>query len=742
MQANALFQRAMQWHQQGRLAEAGQLYAQVVSLNPRHADAWHLRGMVFAQLGEPSQALPLVDKALQLQPQNAAMHNTRGNVLLELDRLDEALASYARALALQPAYPEALYNQGNVLKRLDRLDEALASYDRALALRADYAQAYCNRGIVLHRLGRFAAARADYDRALALEPQLAEAYSNRANALMALHQLPAALHDCDTALALRPDYADAHDNRGSVLQDLRRHAEALASHDRALELAPRDADVHLHRGHALKELGRLDEALASFRAAAELAPDRGDHFAVWLSTRMLACDWAKFDDEVATLERLIRADRRDAPTPFAVLSLIDAPDLHRMCARAWAREHCPVATPAPAAGSPADGRIRIGYFSADFHTHATTFLMARLFEVHDKARFELIAFSFGPPIDDAMRRRVVAAFDRFVDVSDLTDAEVASLSREWHVDVAVDLKGFTKDARPGIFAHRAAAVQVQYLGYPGTMGVPYIDYVVADATVIPPPERAWYDEKVVWLPHSYQVNDPTRAIAEATPTREAVGLPAEGFVFCCFNNNYKIVPAVFDAWMRILQRVPGSVLWLLEDNALAAANLRREAVARGVDPQRLVFAPRAPLPEHLARHRLADLFLDTAPYNAHTTASDALWGGLPLLTCMGRSFASRVGASLLRAVGLPELVTESWADYEALAVALATDRRGELDALRARLAANRLTAPLFDAERFARHLEAAYVAMVERQRAGLPPAHLDVHDDATVVVADGPGESG
>lgn len=705
----ALFEQALQCHQRGLLAQAAQMYAQVLSLQPDHFDALHLSGVAAAQAGDAQRAVGFFERALRRDPRHAAAHNNLGNALLALDRLDDALAHYEHALALKPDHADALYNRGNVLKRLDRPREALASYDRALALRPDWAEAYGNRGIVHHALRHVDAAWADYGRAIALNPGLAEPFHNR----------------------------------GRLLVDRRRFAEALRDLDQAVALNPAHAEAHEQRGHALRELKHLDDALAAYGRASQLQPDNGGFLATWLSARMMVCDWAHWPTDVDRVARLVEAGGDEGPTPFSLLSMLDRPDLHQRAARAWvASLRFPAAVTATSPAQHPHRKIRIGYYSADFHNHATMFLMARLFELHDKARFEWTAFSFGPDADDAMRRRLVAAVDRFVDVRERTDDEVVAMSRELGIDIAVDLKGATCGERVGIFAGRPAPVQAQYLGYPGTLGAPFIDYVVADATVIPGPERAWYDEKVVWLPHSYQVNDPTRAIADATPTREAVGLPAEGFVFCCFNNNYKIVPAVFDVWMRIVQRVPGSVLWLLEDNALAAANLRREAAARGVDPQRLVFAPRAPLPEHLARHRLADLFLDTAPYNAHTTASDALWGGVPLLTCMGRSFAGRVGASLLRAVGLPELVTERWADYESLAVALATERRGELDALRARLAANRLTAPLFDAERFARHLEAAYVAMVERQRAGLPPVHLDVHDDATVVVADGSGEPG
>jgi predicted O-linked N-acetylglucosamine transferase (SPINDLY family) len=372
-------------------------------------------------------------------------------------------------------------------------------------------------------------------------------------------------------------------------------------------------------------------------------------------------------------------------------------------------------------------RIRIGYFSADFRSHATSYLLAELLELHDRERFEVSAFSFGPSSPDPMRQRVESACDRFVDVRGSSDQEVAELARKMEIDIAIDLMGFTHLCRPGIFALRAAPVQVSYLGYPGTMGVPYMDYLIADSTVIPEGDEAGYQEKIIRLPDCYQVNDRKRSIADGAFAREDLGLPREGFVFCCFNNSCKITPRAFDVWMRILERVEGSVLWLLEDNAAASRNLRQEAERRHLSANRLVFAERMPAPAHLARHRAADLFLDTFPYNAHTTASDALWAGLPLLTCLGNTFAGRVAASLLTAVNLPELVAATPKEYEEKAVELAADPR-RIDELKSRLVEQRSTATLFDTPRFARYLEAALQIIHERQLAGLPPEQTRVSD--------------
>jgi predicted O-linked N-acetylglucosamine transferase (SPINDLY family) len=398
-----------------------------------------------------------------------------------------------------------------------------------------------------------------------------------------------------------------------------------------------------------------------------------------------------------------------------------------MCAERYiADRHPPAPVPLWRGERYRHDRIRVAYLSADFHDHATAHLAAGLFEHHDRARFETFAVSFGPDDRSAMRQRLERAFGRFIDVRGKTDQAIAELVRRHEIDIAVDLKGVTLGARPGVLARRPAPLQVNYLGYPGTMGAPYIDYLIADAFVVPPDGEGAYSEKVVRLPDCYQINDATRPVAQAPPSRAQAGLPPDAFVFCCFNNNYKITPDLFDVWMRLLRAVEGSVLWLLEGNAHAPGNLRREAQARGVAADRLVFAPRlADLDAHLARHRLADLFLDTHYCNAHTTASDALWAGLPLLTCAGATFASRVAGSLLHAVGLPELVTHSLADYEALALTLARDEILLAD-VRDRLARNRLTVPLFDTARTTRAIEQAFTAMWERHKGNEPPKGFTV----------------
>jgi predicted O-linked N-acetylglucosamine transferase (SPINDLY family) len=620
---------------------------------------------------------------------------------------------------------EALHSRALAEAQQGHAQAAFELFSRALAVDPRNAAAYSNRGNTLLDLKRFDEALASFDQALAIQPDFADALNNRGNALQALQRHAEAVDSYDRALAIRPGNAQALTHLGNVLQGLRRHEEALASYARALAIKPDQAEALTSRGNLLVDLKRFDDALTSYARALSVRPDYPHLLGNWVHTKMKVCDWsglaAAFDHLAAGI-----AAGRPVASPFAILGTPLPSSLQRKCAEML------IAAKFPAVTSPGDtgfaarhDRIRLGYFSADFYSHATAYLMAGLFEAHDRSRFELVAFSSGPPASDPMRARLEAAFDRFIDVRETSDADIALLARSLEIDIAVDLKGFTQDGRTEIFARRAAPLQVSYLGYPGTMGADYIDYLIADRTLIPAEHVGDYAEKIAYLPHTYQSNDSRRAIADQQFTRQAAGLPEQGFVFCCFNNNWKITPAVFDIWMRLLQQVAGSVLWLFEDNPTAGRNLRAEAQKRGIAPERLVFAPRMNLPEHLARHRLADLFLDTLPYNAHTTASDALWAGLPVLTRLGETFAGRVAASLLKAVGLPELVTDSPEAYEALALELATDQQ-KLAALRQRLAANRLTQPLFDTALFARHIEAAYTAMWERHQAGLRPEHIVV----------------
>ena len=717
------FQSGIAHHQLGQLSQAQAIYRRLLEIDPRHAEALHLLGVIAYQTGDHQSAVDLIGQAIEVNPSQASYYSNRGLAHKELNQLDAAVANYDKAIDLKPDLAEAYSNRGVALKDLKQLNAAIANFDKAIALKPDYAEAYSNRGIALKDLNQLDGAVDNFDKAIALKPDLSEAFLNRGVALRNLKQLDAAIASYDKAIALCPDYADAYSNRGVALKDLNHLDAAVASYDKAIALNPNLAEAYANRGAVLQDLKQLVAAINSYDKAIGLKPDFDYLFGMRLHLKMHLCDWQDFERNVSELSLKIQRGVK-ASSCFDVLALPIGLSEQRKSAEIWNSDKNPHnQSLGPILKCARKPKIRIGYYSADFYNHATTYLIAELLERHDKSKFELIAFSFGPDKKDEMRSRVFKAFDQFIDVVAKSDKSVAQLSRELGIDIAVDLKGLTHGTRLGIFSYNAAPIQVSYLGYPGTLGADYIDYLIADKILIPQESQKEYSEKIVYLPNSYQVNDRQKVIASTQFTKQELGLPQEDFVYCCFNNNYKITPDVFDSWVRILKAVDASVLWLLEDNPATAINLQKEAARRGIDPSRLVFAKRMDLPEHLARHKAADLFLDTLPYNAHTTASDALWAGLPVLTCMGESFASRVAASLLNAIGLPELATQTQEEYETLAIELATNPV-KLKAIKVKLERNRLTTPLFDTQLFTKHLEASYTKMYERYQADVEPDHI------------------
>ena len=706
----------------GQHRQALASFDSVIAKTPDHAEAWYNRGVVLSELGRAADALASFDKTLALRPDNADAWNNRGAALKALGQFETALESYARAIKLKPGWADAWNNRGIALEEIGRRDEAVAAFDKAVAARPDYAEAWNNRGSALHALEQYQEALASYDRALAVRPDYAEAWSNRGITLRELDRAADALASYDRALALRPDYANAHHHRGVTLHDMDRLAEAVASFDRALAAKPDNVEALRDRGSLLwHSLGRHDDAVCDFEKALALDPEqdylRGD----LLHLRMLGADWRDYEREAAAMEEGVRAGAKIA-RPFMFQAISQSPADLRACSSLYAAHLYPAKPAFPSAPWSGHDRIRLGYVSGEFRNQPTAFLTAGLYEAHDKSRFELVAFDNGQGDSSLHRGRLEAAFERFVDISQMSHAEAAQAVRDREIDILINLNGYFGNLRMELFAQRPAPVQVNYLGFPATLGADYIDYILADRFVIPEDEKRHYSEEVVWLPDSYQVNDSKRRIASVRPSRAECGLPENGFVFCNFNQAYKIIPSMFALWMRILKRVDGSVLWMLHDPKTPSLrdNLRREAERHGVAGERLIFAPYVGIEEHLARLGLADLFLDSIPYNAHTTASDALWGGLPVLTVRGHSFAGRVAASLLHALDMPELVTESLADFEALAVTLAREP-ARLAALRRKLADNRLVKPLFDTARFARHIEAAYARMWEISQAGEKP---------------------
>jgi protein O-GlcNAc transferase len=719
--ADQLLQQALAAHRRGAVAEAAPLYRRVLEIAPTNNVACTNLAAIATQAGDFDEAETMFRRAVELKPDAAEAHYNLGFILQERGKLDAAIEVYRRALALRPDMPQAHTNIGVALQHQGKLDDAVAAFRQAIAGNPNHADAYFNLGAVLRLQNHVDEAAAAYRRVIELDPSHAAARNNLALILSEAGELRAAEALQRQAVGLWPDYAEGHNNLGALLLDQGRPQEALDALRAAAKLKPDYPEAYLNMGNALRELGSLAEAIDAYRRAIELRPTYAEALAQLVYHRARACDWSDAGAEV-TLLSAVRQNAARIP-PFMLIPTAATAADQLLCARKWV-EH--FAVPEQQVfqhhAAPRAGRSRIGYLSSDFHDHATAYLIAELIERHDRDRFEIHGYSYGADPGGAMRARLVSAFDRFTDIDALTHRDAAARIRAYDIDILVDLKGHTYRARPKILAFRPAPVQVNYLGFPGTIGAPFIDYIVADDFTVPRDRQTLYAEKLAYLPDCYQPNDTRREIA-AAPRRAACGLPAQGFVFCAFNNSFKITPAFFAIWMRLLQQVPGSVLWLLESNALVRRNLTAAAAAAGVDPDRLVFAPMLPHGQHLARHRHADLFLDTLPCNAHTTASDALWTGLPVLTCVGETFAGRVAGSIVRAAGLSELVASSPRDYEALALALARDPARLAD-ICSRLAAGRENLPLFDMAKRTRDLEALYARMAEIWRSGQPAAPI------------------
>lgn len=657
------------------------------------------------------------------------------DALIALFRSGRHAAALKAARAMARQYPRALdaWNiRGAAARELGQLHEAEKSFGELERLAPDFAGAPYNVGLVLEGRGADDAAAKAYRRALALDADLAQAHNN----LGALHlrhgDLAAALDHLQRAARLQPGWPEVHNTHGNALSRSGRIDEARAAYRRAIAARPGFALAHYNLGVLESENGDRSKAIEALRAALAMDPGNALARAMLLHALSQNCDWAAMQDHAAFIPAL--GIEGAAVPPFIMLALEDDPERQLARSQNWARArsgHIRPAAAATAAAAPAlrpaarPERLRIGYFGADFHDHPGSRLMAGVLREHDRSRFEIHAISHGPPRTDRWRQMTRDSVDQFHDVHAWSDAKVHDHVRALRLDIAVERQGYTTDNRSDLLARRLAGVQISYLGYPSTMGASFIDYLIADHTVIPPHHSAHFSEKLIRMPHTYLPADNRLEISASATERADHGLPQGALVLCCFNNPYKITPRIFAIWMRVLASLDNAVLWLFAPDTAVQGNLRAAAAAQGVGAHRLIFAPRLANADHLARHAHADLLLDTAPCNAHTTASDALWAGLPVVTLAGEQFAARVAASLLNAVGLSELVTQTEADYEALIIDLARDTDRRL-AIRARLADARMTAPLFDSALYTRHLEAGFDAAHTRFVKRLPPADISV----------------
>ena len=711
--------------QKGEIAVAKDAFLKVININPEYAEGHNNLGNILKQQGRPTEALAAFRKAISLNPIYADAFYNMGVTLEEHQQLDEALNAYSRAISIKPDHAKAFGNMGNVFKKQGHLAHGIAAYDKALSIEPTYAEMYFNKGVIFQDQEMFVDATAAYKTAIVYQPNFAEAYNNIGHVLK--HQGKSANAEIEFRKAIQaaPNYAEAKNNLGTVLHDQQDFEGAIDAYKEAINIQPHYSDAYYNLGITLQDLGNIKAAIAAYEEALRLKPKHEAALTQKLHQLANICDWNAIEKDAASISQ-IGIDKQVIP-PFALLSLEDAPQRHLLRSRIYANSKQPKKIPPLRHGSiKENGRLRIGYFSADFHNHATMYLMAKVFEAHNKEDFQIFAYSFGPDTDDEMRKRLINAVDVFDDVREMGDQEIAILARQDKLDIAVDLKGYTQNSRPGIFSYRAAPIQINYLGYPGTSGAPNIDYIIGDKIVIPKQCEGFYSEAIISLPNSYQVNDNTRIISKKVIRKSDVGLPDNGIVLCCFNNNYKITATEFEIWMRILKRVDNSVLWLLKSNKWAEKNLIKQFQSFGISSSRLVFADIWDHSEHLARQNLADLFLDTFNYNAHTTASDALWAGLPVITKLGEGFASRVAGSLLTAIGLEELITHTTKEYEELIIQLATSP-DLLKKVKQKLKSNRSSFPLFDTDLFIKHLEQSYQKAHKKFSNGEPADNIYIN---------------
>jgi len=688
-------------------------------------EASHNLGLAFASLGHNTEAVNAFLKACELNPHSFQAFSNLGNSYQNLGLHEDALRCQYKALEINPQHPQCWLNLGVTLNALKRYEKALEAFNHAIQFQESYGEAWSNKGVTLNELGRHEEALYCQDKALVINPQDPDAWSNKGTIYLSLMRFNEALQACQKAIQLRPQFAQALYNEGIAFEGLKQNTNAIQSYQAAVKLKPNFQDAWLRLGNALSNIKQYQTALLAYQEVLKIQPDSPYLLGTLLHTKMLMCDWENFDNYFQALKLQAALGKKISP-PFQFITLCDDEALQLSVTQAWAKSKHPIQPSSIDASQEPQSKIRIGYFSADFHNHATAYLMAEFFELHNKNNFEIYAFSYGPNLDDEMRRRLWASFDHFVDVSKLSDQAIAEQSQAMGINIAIDLKGYTHESRPGIFSYRTAPIQINYLGYPGTMGSEQIDYIIADRIVIPESSQDFFSEKIIYLPNSYQTNDSRRKVSDTQFTRSQLQLPENAFVFCCFNNSYKITAELFEVWVLILKAVPHSVLWLLKDNSWATENLRKEALGRGIGSERIIFAERMNSAEHLARQQLADLFLDTVPCNAHTTASDALWAGLPILTVSGNSFVGRVAASLLNTLELPELITHSLEEYKTLAIKLAIEPK-ILQGIKGRLAANCLTTPLFNTPLLTKHIEQAYYQIHKRQQNNLPPDHLCIN---------------
>ena len=647
----------------------------------------------FFDNGNLNESKKLCLKILKEEPKNFDILHLLGIISFKLEDYKNSADLIAKAVTINPKDAEAYNNQALVLKKINKLEDAIESLNQAIKIKPDFIQAYNRRG----------------------------------HLLVELNQLDDALENFNKAIEINPNFSEAYNNRGNILNKLNRHTESIESYDKAISINPNFAEAYNNRGGVQKDLKLYEAAHESYEKAIKIKPNLDFLLGSLIYTKLHLCNWKSFDENLKKIEENIIKGNKSL-TPFSSLLLLNSPSLQKKAAEIYFKaKYISKDALKSFDERPENNKIRVGYYSADFRKHVMSDLLIHLFKCHDKSKFELIGFSFIPGKPDLMHNEIKKNFDQFFDVSLKTDKEIAQISKDMNIDIAVDLMGYTTNARTGIFKESCAPIKINFLGYPGTLGSNHHDYIIADKTLIPKKNQKDYSEKIVYLPDSYKLDHSARKVSNKIFTKQEMGLPKKSFVFCCFNNNFKITPNVFNTWMNTLKSVNNSVLWLMikKNNPTVKNHLKKEALKKGIESDRLIFANRMPLSDHLARLKLADLFIDTMPYNAHTTASDALWVGLPVLTLCGETFASRVAASMLNAVGLSELITLTDKKFEDLAIELGNNPK-KLQQIKNKLNNNKISKPLFNSKLFTKNIEKAYSIIYEEHLKKLPIKNIEI----------------
>jgi len=697
--------------QENRFSDAEKTLNSVLKLQPKNPDALCFMGIVLISKLEFSEALKLLNKSLDINPRNPITLKNQGYIFQELKKYSEALVSCDRTISLVPSDPEAHNNRGNALQGLKRYQESIESYKRAITLMPSYSEAYNNMGNALQSLKRFQEAIEGYEKALYINPKYAQGWSNKGITHRWLKEYTTALDCFDKSILCDINNHQGWLEKGFTLFELQYYADALICFDKVLAFDESHPKALAYKGMCLEKLGRYAESIAYFRAAFLKDPDAEFLTGYLIRTKQLAADWDQIDLLISDLKKKVSSGI-GCIVPFAALSAVDESEFHYQVAKLFIANTYPQKDLLPPITKNEHKKIRIGYFSADFKNHPVSLLTTELFEIHNRERFEVYAFSLkDAPVGDETRKRLELGFDKFISLVGKGDLESVEMVRKLEIDIAIDLGGHTEYGPMELFSYRMAPIQVAYLGYPGTTGAQYMDYLIADKTLIPEANQLHYTEKIAYLPDTYMVDDSKRQPSSRVFSRAEQGLPEDKFIFCCFNNTYKFNRDILQSWVRILLSAPNSILWISEGNDLFKENLLKEFEVTGLNSSRIVFAKRVDsLGDHLSRLALADLFLDTLPFNAHTTAVDSLKAGLPILTCLGQAFAGRVAGSLLNAVGMPELIAKDINDYENIAIGLANNHDA-ISTIKLKLAANKATAPLFNTNLFAGNLELAYEKM-------------------------------